>query len=74
MPAEARTLEALAEHALPSEPGESLSSIILGKISVLASNEHPVEFPEEFCKSVIMLWAQCLDEKHVSGSLVHLSE
>ncbi|KAI1267053.1 hypothetical protein F5Y18DRAFT_381352 [Xylariaceae sp. FL1019] len=52
----------LSSFELPSRPGESLSSILLKKLSSAGDPQDPTRLPIEFCLEVIRLWDSCKKE------------
>jgi hypothetical protein len=62
------TLDLLARFSLPSRPGESISAILLQKLSVMGDPNDCMRLPIDFCDQVIGLWLQCRREGCVSYS------
>ncbi|KAF2127512.1 hypothetical protein P153DRAFT_51052 [Dothidotthia symphoricarpi CBS 119687] len=62
-----RILEALAQHAFPSQPSKKLSSIIYDTLAVATmSDVH--ELALQICHIFLDLWQRCLDEKHYAST------
>ncbi|KAK8029012.1 hypothetical protein PG991_006068 [Apiospora marii] len=56
------TLDVLAGYSLPSNPSESLASIILQRITAMGDPNDPLRLPIELCQLLIDLWSRCFHE------------
>ncbi|KAK8059490.1 DNA repair protein rad26 [Apiospora saccharicola] len=56
------TLDVLAGYSLPSNPSESLASIILQRITAMGDSNDPLRLPIELCQLLIDLWSRCFHE------------
>ncbi|KAI0150753.1 hypothetical protein GGR57DRAFT_471446 [Xylariaceae sp. FL1272] len=56
------SVQFLSSFELPSRPGESLSSILVRKLSTAGDPQDPTRLPIEFCLEVIRLWDSCKRE------------
>jgi hypothetical protein len=60
---EDRILEALTQHAFPTQPSKKLSSIVYDALAAAtASDVH--ELALRICRIVLDLWQRCLDERY----------
>ncbi|KAF1949039.1 hypothetical protein CC80DRAFT_497805 [Byssothecium circinans] len=59
-----RVLEALSQHAFPSQPEKKLSSVVYDSLSSLRLSPSAQELALRICRVFFDLWAQCLREKH----------
>lgn len=56
-----RTVEALAKHHFPSLPEKSLSTMFMETMASQAGDEY---LPLKLSRTMLKLWARCLEEKH----------
>ena len=61
-----RTVEEFGKFCLPSAPGTSFQSLILGQIPSLGLEKDSKDVSADFCNFLISLWKKCMDEKYVS--------
>ncbi|KAF2639690.1 hypothetical protein P280DRAFT_428981 [Massarina eburnea CBS 473.64] len=61
-----RVMEALTQHAFPSQPSKKLSSVVYDSLSGLRLSPNAHELALRLCRVFFHLWAQCLREKHYS--------
>ncbi|KAF2193101.1 hypothetical protein K469DRAFT_619659 [Zopfia rhizophila CBS 207.26] len=61
-----RVLEALTQHAFPSQPGKKLSALVYDAISGCTFEENAHELALNFCHCFLSLWDRCLEEKYYS--------
>ena len=61
-PKDARSFEALAAYAFPSNPEKPLSSLLLDKLSALSIKTDIENFPAALAQIVISLWQRCINE------------
>lgn len=60
---EDRILEALTQHAFPSQPAKKLSSIVYDALAAAtATDAHDLAL--RICNTVLDLWKRCLDERY----------
>ncbi|KAK8091015.1 DNA repair protein rad26 [Apiospora phragmitis] len=56
------TFDVLAGYSLPSNPSESLASIILQKLTTMGDPNDPMRLPIELCQLLIDLWSRSFHE------------
>ncbi|KAK6827769.1 DNA repair protein rad26 [Apiospora arundinis] len=65
------TFDVLAGYCLPSNPSESLASIILQKVAAMGDPNDPMRLPIELCHLLVELWSRSFHEC-VYGPIVEL--
>jgi hypothetical protein len=63
-PSGERLLEIMATHRLPSDPRQTLSNLLLDKISQSPVEQSSPDVASEFIISISSIWAQCLQEEY----------
>ena len=58
------TFDVLARYFFPSDPMQSLASLIFQRLPQLGDPQDPMRLLVDFCELVLGLWSQCLSEKY----------
>lgn len=59
-----RVLEALTQHAFPSQPQKKLSSMVYDALSSSGASPNARELAFRICRAFLKLWRQCLQENY----------
>ena len=63
----ARTIELLTKHCLPSVPEKTLSSFIYDALHAVHTDAQSSDHHVRFCQKLLELWSKCLDEQVASA-------